>query len=602
MPHLKVDYSRENSFAIFTFSDDVKASLRMSIFTYCQISGLESYKRLSDFRFQMDWSDFLSICDGISERVEFEDVEFIFDDDARNKFNLAIKDREVLTESSAPSPIDASILLGTIQASHFKRNLTTEQLRNVCKLASLRGGASFSVPGAGKTTEALATYAYHSKDLDKVLIVAPKNAFISWDDQIQDCFLNPPAIYRMQGANLNVDEIDAARFLIITYQKLANEVPLLKKLLSNHRVMMILDEAHRIKGGKGRVTAEAVLSLADLVDRRLLLTGTPMPQSIEDLKPQISFLYPAYQVHNIEDPVSAISNIFVRTTKAELDEYLPSIVCEREMVKLGFDHRHLYDLVKKEEIRKLSGLNLTDRSALRRAGRSVMRLLMLAVNPSIIGKFDSDALNDLLIAACKNESPKNKRACEIARKNANNGEKTLIWTNFRQNVELITTQLKDLGAVHIHGGVDAGSDEDEETREYKIKQFNQAPDCMVMVATPAAASESISLHHGCHNAVFIDRSFNAAQYIQAQDRIHRVSNDGKNKPAVKIKFLECEDSIDQTVSKRLAEKIENMSKVLRDDSLRDMINVSLDLEEGVLDESEGLEVEDVRALIKDMAP
>lgn len=226
---------------------------------------------------------------------------------------------------------------------------------------------------------------------------------------------------------------------------------------------------------------------------------------------------------------------------------------------------------------------------------------MLAANPAIIGKFDSDVLNDLLIAACKNESPKNKRACEIARKNANKGEKTLIWTNFRQNVELITTQLKDLGAVHIHGGVDAGSDEDEETREFKIKQFNQAPDCMVMVATPAAASESISLHHGCHNAVFIDRSFNAAQYIQAQDRIHRVSNDGKNKPTVKIRFLECEDSIDQTVSKRLAEKIENMSKVLRDDSLRDMIKVSLDLEEDSLDESEGLEVEDVRALIKDMA-
>ena len=70
MPHLKVDYSRENSSAIFTFSEDVKASLRLSIFTYCQISDLESYKRLTDFRFQMDWSDFLSICDGISERVE----------------------------------------------------------------------------------------------------------------------------------------------------------------------------------------------------------------------------------------------------------------------------------------------------------------------------------------------------------------------------------------------------------------------------------------------------------------------------------------------------------------------------------------------------
>jgi len=65
--------------------------------------------------------------------------------------------------------------------------LTDEQLRNVRKLTSWGSGATFSVPGAGKTTEALALYAFHRKSDSCLLVVCPKNAFAAWEEQLEEC-------------------------------------------------------------------------------------------------------------------------------------------------------------------------------------------------------------------------------------------------------------------------------------------------------------------------------------------------------------------------------------------------------------------------------
>ena len=71
-----------------------------------------------------------------------------------------------------------------------------------------------------------------------------------------------------------------------------------------------------------------------------------------------------------------------------------------------------------------------------------------------------------------------------------------------------------------------GDDEEElETRKYKIKKFkDKSSDCMVLVANYASCAEGISLHHACHNAIYIDRSFQADLYLQSIDRICRLGN------------------------------------------------------------------------------
>ncbi|MBK7576840.1 MAG: hypothetical protein IPI24_05350 [Ignavibacteria bacterium] len=61
---------------------------------------------------------------------------------------------------------------------------------------------------------------------------------------------------------------------------------------ARYKVFAFLDESHRIKSGAGKQTARATLGLSHLPVSKLIMSGTPMPQSTNDLIPQFLFLYP----------------------------------------------------------------------------------------------------------------------------------------------------------------------------------------------------------------------------------------------------------------------------------------------------------------------
>ena len=86
-----------------------------------------------------------------------------------------------------------------------------------------------------------------------------------------------------------------------------------------------------------------------------------------------------------------------------------------------------------------------------------------------------------------------------------------------------------------------------------------------MVANPAAACEGISLHMICRNAIYVDRTFNAAHYLQSEDRIHRLGLRKDQVPTVEI--VECRSTIDEIVRLRLNSKVDRMATVLNDKTL-----------------------------------
>lgn len=98
---------------------------------------------------------------------------------------------------------------------------------------------------------------------------------------------------------------------------------------------------------------------------------------------------------------------------------------------------------------------------------------------------------------------------------------------------------------------------------------------MVLVANPAAASEGISLHRVCQYAIYLDRSFNAAHYLQSEDRIHRLGLRPDQVPIIEI--VECENSIDQLIAHRLESKISVMAQALNDSSIHvSMVDFDVD--------------------------
>jgi SNF2 family DNA or RNA helicase len=129
---------------------------------------------------------------------------------------------------------------------------------------------------------------------------------------------------------------------------------------------------------------------------------------------------------------------------------------------------------------------------------------------------------------------------------------------------MLASELKELNPVVVFGGVPVtASDSAEFNREALIRKFLEDPSCRAMIANPAACGESISLHMACHDAIYVDRSFNCAHYLQSLDRIHRLGLPPDTTTSYYL--LICQDSIDEIVHHRLKEKMRRMRDVTEGD-------------------------------------
>lgn len=102
----------------------------------------------------------------------------------------------------------------------------------------------------------------------------------------------------------------------------------------------------------------------------------------------------------------------------------------------------------------------------------------------------------------------------------------------------------------------------QDEREKIIKKFNDPrnKEFQVVIANPFSVSESISLHKGCHNAIYLERDYNAASFIQSRDRIHRVGLP-KHTDTHYYYFISTK-SIDTVIERKLNEKVKRMEKII----------------------------------------
>ena len=175
--------------------------------------------------------------------------------------------------------------------------------------------------------------------------------------------------------------------------------------------------------------------------------------------------------------------------------------------------------------------------------------------------------------------------------NATAGLKTLVWSNFVLNIEELAERiLAPYQPAVIYGGVPSG-DEDAEfvTRERELRRFRRDKRCQVLIANPAAMAEGVSLHEECHDAIYLDRTFNAGQYLQSLDRIHRLGLPPRTK--TRITFLVSTGTIDEVVNARVQTKAERLGTMLSDPNL---VAMALPDEDSY---GEWIDTEDVGALL-----
>ena len=95
------------------------------------------------------------------------------------------------------------------------------------------------------------------------------------------------------------------------------------------------------------------------------------------------------------------------------------------------------------------------------------------------------------------------------------GEKAIIWSNFIENINYFFKKYSSIGSVKIHGKMSM------EERNRSVELF-RTDDYKLLFATPASAKEGLTLTMANH-VIFYDRGFSLDDYLQAQDRIHRIS-------------------------------------------------------------------------------
>ena len=565
---LLFDYHQESRQAVLSWEPQIENQKWLKFLCGICLGASEVAQRAGSQTVVLPWWTFLAIRPEILSIIEAFKLRSGYDFKISPIANDMLNDARIRQESFVSdnkSTVDVSDLKKSLKSVGFERDLTDEQIRNVSKLLARRSGATFSVPGAGKTTEALAFYALNAGENDSLLVVAPKNAFSAWDEQIVECI---PSIDAHFERLRKTDKIplqlrNRPKLMIIGYQQLVRVSDTISDFLFQNDVHVFLDESHRVKNPDS-LAAQAILKFSHLPKSKLIMSGTPMPQSVDDLVPQFNFLYPEIKV-DAESVVDLVQKVYVRTNKAELN--LPDVI--RKLTKLDMDsaQKRLYKLLRSEVARQAEQ-TLTENTieSLRRFGRSVTSLLQFVSNPALLAhKTEFQFAEELSETLAEGEGPKIRYVIDRTRELTRDGHKVLIWTSFVKNVEYLAECFCDLGAVYIHGGVDAGSDEDEDTREGKIKKFHDDPNVQVLIANPAAASEGISLHRVCHHAIYLDRNFNAAQYLQSEDRIHRLGLAKHQLTYVDV--VECIDTIDETVRQRLEMKVNAMARVLEDSSL-----------------------------------
>jgi SNF2 family DNA or RNA helicase len=602
---LHLDYRPADRKAIVQWNQNAQAfawidSIRRVLFDASEDTRLEDSHTVSIpwWSFVARRDQFLAVCRGAALKLN---EGLTIGSAAQELLRQARRSTEGYQKAVEAQVIDETTLLARLKEVGFGRTLTARQIENVGRLAALPAGATFSVPGAGKTTEALATFFYRAKDTEALLVIAPKNAFAAWDEQIKECLPHLKAEFcRLKGGRDKIAALLAAkpRFMVIGYQQLARLPDIIAAHLAEHKAFVFLDECHRIKAGVDRVSARSVLELSSLPVGKLIMSGTPMPQGLEDLIPQFNFLYPEIRA-SPDVVVERMKPIYVRTNKAQLG--LPPVTRKGVPLQMAPMQYELYKLMKFEIAREAArSLSLRNKQAFRNLGRSVARVLQFVSNPALLSAELGFAHGDLLSAVLnEGDGPKLKYVLKRARTLANEGHKVLIWSSFVRNVEFIAQRLADHGAVYIHGGVDAGDEDDDETREGKIKLFHDNDNVRIMVANPAAASEGISLHRVCHHAIYLDRTFNAAHYLQSEDRIHRYGL--RPDQTTNIEIVQCVGSVDETVELRLRQKINLMSKALDDSSLSPApIEMEPEDIDGYDEFSAGLSLEDIQALLHDM--
>ena len=423
--------------------------------------------------------------------------------------------------------------------------------------------ALFDEQGLGKSKQLIDAIVAQiaTAELEGAVIICPNGLKTNWAEEIRKFCDLPLAVF---GAGRKARRSSFARlraaFYVINYEAVEAELPSLKALLRFKPMALVLDESHRIKTPEARVT-DAVLQLRASARRRYILSGTPVANKPEDLWTQFYFLDDGESLgrtlgefrsryrregggytdlDNLRDRVAGLSKRRLKDQAVTL----PLKRTQRVRLEMKGRQRELYDLMRNELAIWVQSLD--GEQVLREAEAILVRLIRLAQLASNPAMLDPGYVDEPCKFAALDELLETKFELPGARK-------AIVWTSFVANISALEQRYAAYRPVSLHGSLSGGQ------RDESVRAFKQNDDVKLMIANPAAAREGLTLTQA-NVAIYLDRTFNLIDYLQSQDRIHRISQTEE----CEIILLLAKGSVDEFVDFCLEQKHRLAQFVQRD--------------------------------------
>lgn len=519
---------------------------------------------------------------------------------------------------------------------HPASPLLNYQLVPFVSFLHAEASALFMDPGTGKTavvvnrvaTEAARKVAGvtpgQPKTIFRVLVVCPNQVRSNWAHEFEKFSTTPGKVVVLRG---DYDErlrrlIDGVRMepdcafgaAICGHDSLE---PTLDAVTQVPWDLMVVDESHSIKNHRTqRWTACCHVVQQGKVRQRMILTGTPIANTLMDLWSQFEFLgeglsgfmsfknFSAFHgkyasfgpqggtavkkligVTNVPLLQERLSRISFAITKEEAGLELPDKVYDVIEVEMTPKQAEWYKQVSKQLALEVESL-LSDETLRLSADHVLTKMLRLSQITSGFVRWDEQRdINGVVTSASRTEAipgpnPKIDELLGLIRDDLENDPKgkKIVWACFVADIKAITQALiaNGIKAVEYYG------DTPDSERDAVVAAYNNDPSVKVFVANPQTAGAGLNLlgydperpaatNTYTDHEIFFSQGWSPVLRSQAEDRAHRKGT----RANVRITDLVVPGTVDEETRARVLNK-QRMALTIQD--VREILNRILGLE------------------------
>ena len=429
------------------------------------------------------------------------------------------------------------------------------------------GGILADDMGLGKTLQALAWLSLarrHAPAQGKPsLIVCPSSLVDNWAEESAR-WTPRLRVLVMSGGERHAkwSDLGQADIVVTSYALLRRDIELLAAL---DFAAVVLDEAQHIKN-RSTQNAQATKRLKAI--HRLVLTGTPIENSVADLWSIMDFLMPGYLGPyerfrlGYEAPIAQggeaaeaaqlklrrkLRPFMLRRLKQDVAKDLPPKIEKLATCVMTRDQQLVYKNLLQASQRKIS--DLVARNGFQRSCMEILttllRLRQTCCHLELLKLKDLDS---------QYPSGKLDLFFELLDEAIDGGHRVLVFSQFTSMLAILRRELEKLGLTYSY------LDGSTQNRLAVVKEFNTNRSIPVFLISLKAGGTGLNLT-GADMVIHFDPWWNPAVEAQATDRAHRI---GQHRTVYSLKLI-TKDTVKEKVLAMQRRKQSVINATLADD-------------------------------------